>query len=186
MPVEPKIVMISGYARSGKDTFASAVINGARNAHRVSFAHELKEVANKTLWMLGLGHIDMHRDEDKVKYRDLLIGIARAARAADPSIFARLACRRIDEIRGAGAHVVITDWRYSNEHEYLCDKYGNQNIVTVYLDREGNLPAHDEEKYSVGGILSSIHLNMSVFAKDGDVNDISLKGNWLGGRIDQN
>lgn len=185
MSVEPKIVMISGYARSGKDTFASAVIKSAKNAHRVSFAHELKEVANKTLWMLGLRHIDMHNEEDKVKYRDLLIGIAKTARAAEPEIFARLACRRIEEIRAAGSHVVITDWRYSNEHEYLCDRFGAQNIVTVYIDREGNLPAHEEEKTSVGGILSSIHMHGSVFAKDGDTNTLMLKGNWLGESLDE-
>lgn len=181
--VNPKIILISGYARSGKDTFASALIRSAGNAHRVSFAYELKEVANKTLWMLGLSHIDMHNDEDKVKYRDLLIGIAKAARAAEPEIFARLACRRIEEIRAAGSHVIITDWRYTNEHEYLCERYGKENIFTVYIDREGNTPAHEEERQSVGGILSSIHIDGSVFAKDGDTNTLLLKGGWLGGYI---
>lgn len=181
--VNPKIILISGYARAGKDTFAEALIHPLTVAHRVSFAYELKEIANKTLWMLGLSHIDLHKDEDKVKYRDILIGIARTARKADPAIFARLACRKIDEIRNAGAHVVITDWRYANEHEYLCEKYGAQNIVTVMVNKVGNMPAHEEEGESIAGILSTIHIGMTVNACSGDTNSITLKANWLGQHI---
>lgn len=177
MIVNPKIILISGYARSGKDTFAQAMIPNLTVAHRVSFAYELKEVANKTLWMLGLSHIDLHRDEDKVKYRDILIGIARTARKADPSIFARLACRRIDEIRNSGSHVIVTDWRYANEHELLCDKYGHENIKTVMLHRVGGYAAHEEEEQSIAKILESIKINTSVCAADGDIKAIEYCAN---------
>jgi hypothetical protein len=171
----PKIILISGYARSGKDTFAKSLIAELSVAHTVSFASELKEVVNKTLWMLGLGHIDLHKDDDKVRYRDALVGIARSARAADAEIFARLACRRIDEIRNAGAHVVITDWRYTNEHEYLCTKYGKENIVTVMMERVGGSPAHEEELNSIGAIMGSLFIDSYVLAKDGDLVEISRK-----------
>ena len=183
MIVNPKIILVSGYARAGKDTFASNMIRPLGVAHRVSFAYELKEIANKTLWMLGLTHIDLHRDEDKVKYRDILIGIARTARAADPSIFARLACRRIDEVRSAGAHVIITDWRYSNEHEYLCEKYGHGNMVTVMVEREGGFPAHEEEERSIAGILNSININVRVVAKDGDISPLVYHAGHLASAI---
>ena len=179
MLVNPKIILISGYARSGKDTFASYMIQPLTVAHRVSFAHELKEIANKTLWMLGLTHIDLHRDEDKVKYRDILIGIARTARAADSSIFARLACRRIDEIHNAGAHVIITDWRYANEHEYLCDRYGKDKIVTVMVEKSGGFPAHEEEGSSISQILNSININVRAFAEEGDTKHLAYYAEQL-------
>lgn len=186
MPVNPKIILISGYARSGKDTFADSLVPELVVAHRVSFASELKEVANKTLWMLGLGHIDLHRDEDKVRYRELLIGLARAARSADLSIFARLACRRIDEIRNAGSYVVITDWRYANEHEYLCTKYGKENIITVMMERSGGVPAHEEEQNSISEIKSSISIDLKVSAEDGDLKLISQQAALLGNTIKTN
>jgi hypothetical protein len=181
--VNPKIILVSGYARAGKDTFASNMIQPLSVAHRVSFAYELKEIANKTLWMLGLNHIDLHRDEDKVKYRDILIGIARTARAADPAIFARLACRRINEIYSAGSHVIVTDWRYANEHEYLCEKFGHTNIVTVMVEREGGVPAHEEEESSIAEILNSININVRVVAKDGDTPQIAHYANHLASAI---
>ena len=179
MLVSPKIILISGYARSGKDTFASHMIQPLTVSHRVSFAYELKEIANKTLWMLGLTHIDLHRNEDKVKYRDILIGIARTARAADPAIFARLACRRIDEIHNAGSHVIITDWRYSNEHEYLCERYGHGNIITVMVEKKGGFPAHEEEEQSIAGILNSININVRVTAQEGDTAPLAYYANHL-------
>jgi hypothetical protein len=181
--VNPKIILVSGYARAGKDTFATNMIQPLPVAHRVSFAYELKEIANKTLWMLGLNHIDLHRDEDKVKYRDILIGIARTARAADPAIFARLACRRIDEIYNAGSHVIVTDWRYANEHEYLCERYGHKNIITVLVEKEGGCPAHEEEETSIAEILNSININVRVVAKDGDTAQIAYYANHLASAI---
>lgn len=173
MNVKPKIILIGGYARSGKDTFAEALIPELSLAHRVSFAYELKEVANKTLWMLGLGHIDLQKDDDKVRYRDLLVGIAKAARSAEPEIFARLACRRVDEIRNAGSNVVITDWRYANEHEYICTKYGRDNVFAVMMNRIGDTPPNEEELKSISAIKSSIAIDLEVSASSGDLKTIT-------------
>lgn len=183
MSVNPKIILVSGYARSGKDTFAQAMIPILTASHRVSFAYELKEVANRTLWMLGLSDIDLHKDEDKVKYRDILIGIARTARKADPSIFARLACRRIDEIRAAGSHVIVTDWRYANEHEYLCEKYGHENIKTVMVHKVGGVPVHSEEDESIGKILETIKIDTSITAIEGDLKPLYYYADHLARHI---
>lgn len=181
--VNPKIILISGYARSGKDTFAESLVQLLPVAHRVSFAYELKEIANKTLWMLGLNHINLHEDSDKVEYRDILIGIARAARKAEPEIFARLACRRIDDIRDAGSHVIVTDWRYANEHEYLCDKYGKDSVMTVMMNRSGNGPAHEEEGVSIKGIIETVNIGLTVEAQDGDLSTIAKHATMMANHI---
>ncbi|MGH2331175.1 hypothetical protein [Thermoanaerobacter mathranii] len=67
----PLIVLISGYAGSGKDTFADFLIKHLPGAQKYAFAESIKKIARKYFKWDGI------KDE---KGRNLLIGIGAAGR----------------------------------------------------------------------------------------------------------
>jgi hypothetical protein len=149
------IIMISGYARSGKDTLANALTEYSRTeSARVSFATPLKRAVQIALNELGLGHIDAFTEDPALKalLRPLFVEVGKAARAIDKDVFVKAAWRDVCDLAYQGKElIVVPDLRYSNEIE-LFRRWGEVNEYTVkhvHIRRSGNKAANQEEFESV-------------------------------------
>lgn len=116
-----QILLLAGYARSGKDSVAN-LLEEEHGFRRFAFADALKEmVAERTGIPVTLFH-SLQKDSligssSSKTYRDLLIEVADKERAVDPDIFSRIVAA---QIRESGAdRVVISDWRYKREEAFL-------------------------------------------------------------------
>ena len=167
------LVLITGYARSGKDTLAEGIMAGiaapTRWAQKRSFADTLKEGANEYLKFLQLESdaIDFYNEEFKVRHRDYLVAAGRLARSVNVDVFAAAFTRKCLEYcttHGPGV-VVCPDWRYLNEYRFvklwLGDCYG-WRIVTVNIDTAGLAPANEEEGVSIGAITREMAFDISL------------------------
>ena len=150
------IILISGYARSGKDTLANALTE--RLAHRepvrVKFADPLKRAVQLVLNDLGLGHIDAFTEDEELKkiLRPLMVEVGKCARTIDKDVFVRAAWRDISDLFQNGKSVVIVpDLRYSNEIERFKEwaQVCCWNVVHLRICRVGNQAANEEEMHSV-------------------------------------
>jgi hypothetical protein len=121
----PVIVLISGYAGSGKDTFAGFLIKHLSGAQKYAFADPIKEIARKYFEWDGI------KDE---RGRKLLIEIGAAGMEENLYIWAERVIERIMEEQSKTA--VITDWRFKHEYQRIKKAFGNKNIVTIRIERE--------------------------------------------------
>lgn len=148
------IILISGYARSGKDTLAKHLIGYSRTeSARVSFATPLKRAVQLSLKELGLGHIDAFTEDPALKalLRPVFVEVGKAARAIDKDVFVKAAWKDICDLASGKELLVVPDLRYSNEIE-LFRKWGEgvgDTVKHIHIDRIGNLAANDEEYNSV-------------------------------------
>jgi len=115
-----QILLLSGYARSGKDSVAN-LLEEECGFRRFAFADALKEmVADITGIPVFLFH-SLQKDTlipgSSKTYRDLLIEVADQKRAIDPDIFSRLVGAQI--VESNAERIVISDWRYKREESFL-------------------------------------------------------------------
>ena len=156
------LVLISGYSRSGKDTFADGMLlPNLRNAdftYKVAFADQLKEIADEVLGLANLRHSlkdTFYNDNFKVKNRQVLVHLGVAMRSIDPNVWVDLALRRSNfpsAIETAGANVIVTDWRYLNEYRRAAELMPDFKVITVYIETAGLHPANEEEAKSIAEI----------------------------------
>lgn len=167
------LVLVTGYARSGKDTLAEGIMTGisasTRWAEKRSFADTLKEGGNEYLKFLGLDSddSDFYNEDFKVRHRDYLVTAGRLARSINVDIFAAAftnKCISYCSTHGPGM-VVCPDWRYLNEYRFvklwLGDCYG-WRIVTVKIDTVGVGPANEEEGLSIGAMTREMAFDISL------------------------
>ncbi len=152
-----RILLVSGWAGSGKDAVAAA----ATGYSRVAFADPLKcHVAAIAGLPVAIFHDraakDRPLDTPCPRYptartpRDILLQHAAAARAIDPDVYAR---EIAEEIRGSTdvPRWVISDWRYRREYEFLrsalpvCD----YEIIRIRVVRPGIVPSTDETEHDL-------------------------------------
>ena len=67
--------------------------------------------------------------------RDVLIDEAAYWRSVNPTHYAAATHSIIAKEAPPGATVLITDWRYPNEHTFYCNAYGPENVFTVRVIR---------------------------------------------------
>ena len=160
-----KIIGISGYARSGKDTAAYALTHKGPGFYRAGFADALKEdllslMRNRAElvavhahrfpdFRLAIPGPEIFRDPGvREVFRPLLVEYGRAMRRlcadywvrrleVDYILPDRLAHRPIERL-------VITDVRYANEAAMIRSHGG----IVVGIARQGVGPANDEEQRS--------------------------------------
>lgn len=167
------ILLISGYRYAGKDYivshgYESYVIfrHPKRTQHlpdpfglsRMKFATPLRSLlaTNGYFTPDGIGQLDFehHKDDpDFLPYdgtlRKMFIEIARATRLVDPAFFAK----RLD-MELSDQPVVITDWRYPNEYDYL-NQHNHLTTLRVHreFDHHGKKlhipPAEDDSEHSL-------------------------------------
>jgi hypothetical protein len=138
------LILLSGYARSGKDSFAQAMKKHDPRVKLVAFAQPLKQLLASTLDMdlgvledyknsgLSILHgLDMaNGDVDggsyrAQTYRELLqrLGTEGMKPLFGEDVWVRQAIKTIDKWFCHTDIVVITDWRFSIEHHGLAQYY---------------------------------------------------------------
>ena len=167
----PTVFLIGGFSRVGKDTLADRIA-AITNARKVAFADSLKNAGNRFFTGLGIESVNLNEDADKVRHRELLVAMGRAARAVDVDIFARHAAEIARYNILAGRCVVIPDWRYLNESQVVTRIVSPAKVVTVLLYRFGARPANPEEEQSLGHIEKNIEAGWIRSFDTGDMKGI--------------
>ena len=146
------IVLLSGYARSGKDTFAEGMIRYSQDIKRIAFADALKDAANDFSINLGLS-VNFHDDTIKATHRETLVAMGRFARSIHKDVFVYNLTEAATRERG---HVVVTDTRYINEvvvTKQLMNEVRGWRVIHLHIETEGVGPANNEEAASIREML---------------------------------
>ena len=159
-----RIILISGFARSGKDTLANGLVKEFAKADKeavvTKFAIALKRALQLALNDVGLGHIDVFTEDtaEKEILRPLLVEFGKYCRAKDKNVFVNRTLKDVDAMLKQGKDaVVISDCRYLNEAK-LVRAYGANELVEVdrfHIERRNNKAANDEEANSIA------HMNVN-------------------------
>lgn len=146
----PMVILLSGYARAGKDTFARGLMQGAKTStRRLAFGDQLKEAADEFMFRLGLIDNSFMEEAFKVEHRDILVTLGRFARSLDKDVFANALCDKA--IETDTFHIVVTDCRYANEVKVVNANLGKlcgYSIIHIRIETEGVGPANEEERQS--------------------------------------
>jgi hypothetical protein len=154
---KPLIVLLSGWAGSGKDAAAALMVE-EMGFQRHAFADSLKhDVATRTGIPVATFHChhtknkpltdssQTHHDPQKTP-RDLLIQHAATMRATNPNVYAEAVAASI--LAGGGLRHVISDWRYPNEFEHIRDALGpTTTLVRIRIERDSVTPSADPTEH---------------------------------------
>ena len=146
------IVLLSGYARSGKDTFAEGMTRYSVDIKRIAYADALKDAANEYARNLGLS-VNFHEETFKAQHRDTLVAMGRFARSIHRDVFVFNLTEAANRERG---HVVVTDCRYLNETivtKQIMGEVRGWRVVHLHIETEGVGPANEEEAASIREML---------------------------------
>jgi hypothetical protein len=164
------VILITGYARAGKDTLAEGIELGAtKPLVRLNFADMLKQACDCYMQVLDLGGSGSSRtfrnEAFKVKHRDFLVAAGSFARSLDRDVFALAFTRQCNREAGSSSEitVVCSDWRYMNELtlvKYILGDLG-WNVVTVQIGTTGVEAANEEEGKSIGDIIRNTAIHVS-------------------------
>ncbi len=181
----PTLVLISGFARAGKDSLASGLLEwSTRPAEHINFADALKEAGNHFMDYLGLEGNFMTEDF-KCENRDALVAMGRFARRLDKDVFARHFAnwcpimKHHDQV--APETVVCSDWRYINELRVCQDILWEKGwkVRTVYVSTAGVGPANDEELDSIAEIRANHLFDQEYIFKPNARQQIMSEGRIL-------
>jgi len=163
------IVLLSGWATSGKDVFADTLVKKA-NFKKYAFALQLKKYTsekynfdyNLTLSQSGKLSNIFFMENGIYKYksvRDLLIKEAKDCKDSEgQNIWAEklmdelLFYDRINDKRGENFdNIVISDFRYNNEIEYFKSIFNeiNTKIITIRINRHPICPVVSESEHEL-------------------------------------
>ena len=141
-----KLIGISGFARSGKDTFyeraAKILAKEDKNSHRIAFADALKNELNELL----VKNVDIsaftENNEEKELIRPLLVTYGtEIRRKLNQNCWIERVQPRVIHHLNEGDYVFITDVRFDNEAQWITMNGG----CLVNINREGIKPANGEE-----------------------------------------
>lgn len=171
-----QILLLSGYAGSGKDAAASLLMEEC-GFQRFAFADALKDlVAAKTGIPVSIFHssqkdtvIPPSSKYHPKTYRDLLLQVAREERAKDLDVFSRIVVAQICENETSGLRFVISDWRYKREESFLRSAIDptTYQIVRVRIKRSSVTPSADPTEHD----LDDEHMD-TVIQNDGSISDL--------------
>lgn len=160
------LVPIAGFARSGKDSLANAIFDHLEEAEpsysviTLKFADALKTDMEKAMASVGVKVDAFTEDTEKKKaLRPMLVAYGEYRRSLDPDVWVKKVLKEIgvwvndtlSETDSTGSVILIPDLRYLNEYEKLkaeAEKHG-WAFVPIYIERHGNLPANEQEAYSI-------------------------------------
>jgi len=181
----PTLVLISGFARAGKDTLASGLLEwSTRPAEHINLADSLKEAGNHFMDYLGLDGNFMAEDF-KCENRDALVAMGRFARRLDKDVFARHFANWVPVMKHHDSvspeTVVCSDWRYINELRVCQDILWEKGwkVRTVYVSTAGVGPANDEELDSIAEIRASHSFDQEYIFKPNARQQIMSEGRIL-------
>lgn len=155
------MIGISGFARSGKDTFGEALqkilANYGIKAKTYALATQLKiDIANFIQSEFGIDSFTKD-DEDKKIIRPLLVGYGEAWRMANPDHWLEI----LDSNLEPRTLPIITDIRYENESNYILENQGFLlNINRTLPDGNFINAANKQEETNHPLVLSKCHFNL--------------------------
>jgi len=170
------LVLVCGFARAGKDTFAKGIIAGAKDAKRMAYADALKYALETAAHNVGL-LVDYFDDAEKSVDRNLLVEFGRAMRRRDKNIFARTVVDTLMTLKD-GQTLVVSDWRYLNEYEVAkqaCDKWAVK-LHAVQIVRHGWNAANEEEAVNMQEVIDSVPMDETIYATSGDEESVLMAG----------
>lgn len=169
----PLVVLLSGWAGSGKDTAAALLVDELEFV-RLAYADALKEdAAQLTGIPLSVFHsvrknapltVPVAAFPEARSPRDLLIQRAAAMRTIAPDTYATTVATQI----GSSGCYVVSDWRYVNEYDVMrCTIPKDANLLRVRVVRS-DMPALTDptEHYLDNEVFDAIVQN------DGSISDL--------------
>lgn len=144
------IILISGFSKSGKDLMADLMVN-TLNFKKYAIATSLKQIVSKK-YNIDYNITNTQSGKSAILYngitvRDLLIKTANELKdSVNQDIFIADVYEQISKNE---INVVISDFRYINEYDYLYKKYLNKldtKIVTIRIDRFNESPVKSESE----------------------------------------
>jgi len=181
----PTLVLISGFARAGKDTLATGILEwSTRPSRKVNFADYLKDAGNDFLMSLNLEG-NFHDERFKVQHRDFLVAAGKLARSLDVDIFAKNLANFCpiqmgpDEV--APETVVCSDLRYANDVAVCQDVLHDLGwrVRTVYVSTAGIGPANQEELDSICEIREKHAFDLELTFAPNSRNTILMEGRYI-------
>jgi len=183
---KPKLILLCGYSRAGKDTFATGILAANTNYTAHSLASPLKSIGNEMIERLGLFYYDRNDagisgvgfwdEKFKTKHRNVLVTFARFARSINPDVFVNRLISQIDAISGKTKNVVITDWRYLNEYRRLKSELNDYNVISVWIETIGIYAANEEEAHSIAEIRREMNWDYEFYFKQNDAQSVHNTG----------
>ena len=170
---QPIVVLLSGWAGSGKDAAAALLIE-EMGFSRAAFADALKE---DVAWRTNLPHslFCEHHLKDRLLEdpcplyptaktpRDLLLQHAAQMRITDPDIYSRSVITKI----GSYPRIVISDWRYQREYEYVCKELRAAKILRCRITRPNIEPSDHPTEHDLDDFPMDI-----IICNDGCISDL--------------
>jgi hypothetical protein len=151
--MKPKILLVSGYARSGKDTFCKILSEMNNNFVIYAFAYELKRKIQPIIYEMGIDVFNPTNEQKKI-IRNIMISYGCAWREIDINHWVKIVNDQIDD-RAKCLIPIISDNRFISETEFFFNKYGRQNVILVEISRE-NMPTPPEEELKNQKLVSEI------------------------------
>ena len=172
--LRPTVFLITGYARAGKDTLGNAImdLHSAGRSRRHAFADLLKDAANAAYERAGILTVDLHREADKVRNRDLLVAMGKAMRAVNVDVFAESCADYARYAIMAGESCIIPDWRYANEYRVVVDTVKPANVISIKIGCQGVGPANEEEDKQMQILEAECFIGYEATFKPGEIGAI--------------
>lgn len=167
----PKIYVIAGQARHGKDSLADAILNYyeeiGKEGIRLQFAYYIKEYAKKIC--------DWDGSEEN-KPRELLqqLGTELVRKQIDEKLFINRTIQDIELYSYFFDVIVISDARYDLEIESIKKNFPSSQIIRVLRPNMehvlGKLESHETERGLINDLLYDV-----VIHNDGSLEDLNKK-----------
>lgn len=167
------IVMISGWAGSGKDATA-ALMAEEMGFVRFAFADAAKQ---ECAFAYGLPIERFYHGKDRPLEaqippypdartpRQLLLHHAADARLICDALYARMV---VNEIKASKVHrIVISDWRYHVEYATLRDAFPDARIVTARIERSGIQQSAHPSEHELDHVQPTLRIQ-----NDGSISDL--------------
>lgn len=179
--MDPTIVLLSGWSRSGKDTVASLMIDEL-GFYRVAFADTLKQMCARRFDM-SLDDFGIRKDRplaeqckqypDAKTPRDILLAYAADLRMIDDKIFANTVAIQIKRLYEDGVRrFVVSDWRWPMEADVLRSMFPAGNFIRVRIERPDLLQTETSELFnSADRCLDTADMDVCI-QNDGSLSDL--------------
>lgn len=165
-----QVILVTGYARAGKDTFANGLRACCPSLIRVQFSAPLKRAATLAFEHIGQ-QVDFFDDatKEQTRYRDVLLAIGKAATERQTGVFAEAALKDVRYFLDQGYDVVLTDWRRPIEYEIMRSGLANMDVQlrTVHVVQTGHIASSPWEEANVQGCIDNVETRL-VEADAGD------------------
>ena len=179
------IFLLSGYAGSGKDTFADILIqmfeSKGKSYKKYAFADEVKkDISN--IYKDSLSSESLLTQEGKAKLIETTEGVktarqlliehsANMKKVHGDNYWAQIVCSQIDS--SIDIHI-ISDWRYDIEYETIHSYFHSELIITVRINRPYISVSSDPSEHELDyKIFDYVVKNYS------DLENLKMKANHL-------